>query len=82
MLILGSDGKSQWMDQYCAGLTFGNQGSKMLVRFANILINPIDQDGNVLPTKFNKRTNKKRKNVFNNIMESFKTFRPFGGENI
>ena len=33
-----------WLDQYCAGLTFGNQGSKMLVKFANLLI-PVDKDG-------------------------------------
>ena len=31
------------------GLNFGHQGSKMLVRFANLLIHPKDADGNVIP---------------------------------
>ena len=42
-LILGPS-SPDWLDQYCAGLTFGNQGSKMLVKFANLLI-PVDKDG-------------------------------------
>ena len=34
-------GKGKEIDMYCAGLLFSNQGTKMLVRFANILINPV-----------------------------------------
>ena len=31
------------------GLNFGHQGSRMLVRFANLLIHPKDAEGNVIP---------------------------------
>ena len=49
------------IDMYCTGLIFGNQGSKMLVRFANILINPIGEDGEIIPTNISPEERKKRK---------------------
>ena len=42
-------GKKEKPDQYCMGLTFGHLGSKMLVKFANLLIHPVDDDGNIIP---------------------------------
>ena len=48
------------LDMYCAGLIFGNQGSKMLVRFANVLINPVDKDGNVIQNSVSKDERKRR----------------------
>ena len=47
-LLLGNQ-KDNRPDTYCMGLNFGHQGSKMLVRFANLLIHPKDADGNVIP---------------------------------
>lgn len=40
------------MDEYCTGMIFGLEGSKMLVKVANTLINPIGEDGQ--PKKFDK----------------------------
>ena len=42
------------LDQYCTGMVFGLQGSRLLVQVANTLINPLSKDGNVkkvLPKK-------------------------------
>ena len=42
------------LDQYCTGMVFGLQGSKLLVQVANTLINPKGVDGTVkkvLPKK-------------------------------
>ena len=44
--VLGNAGA----DMYCAGLVFGNLGSKLLVKFANVLINPVGADGEIVPT--------------------------------
>ena len=41
VLIMTPGKAKKEIDMYCAGLLFGNQGSKMLVRFANIMINPV-----------------------------------------
>ena len=49
------------VDMYCAGLGFGNIGSKMLVRFANILINPVGQDGEIIPTNISASERSRRK---------------------
>ena len=46
---------------YCAGLVFGNQGSKMLVKFANTLINPVGKDGEIIPTNISKEERARRK---------------------
>ena len=35
----------QKLDQYCSGMIFGLEGSKLLVKVANTLINPIGKDG-------------------------------------
>lgn len=43
---------SEAMDEYCTGMIFGLEGSKMLVKVANTLINPVGEDGQ--PKKFNK----------------------------
>ena len=45
-VILGPT-SAEWLEQYCAGLLFGHQGSKMLVKFANMLIHPHDENGEV-----------------------------------
>ena len=46
---------------YCTGLIFGNQGSKLLVRLANILINPVGEDGEIIPTNISPEERKRRK---------------------
>ena len=46
--IVMSQGKQE-TDYYCTGMIFGLQGSKILVKVANTLINPIGDDGQ--PTK-------------------------------
>ena len=38
------------LDMYCTGMVFGLQGSKLLVKVANTLINPIKDDGDVAGT--------------------------------
>ena len=48
-------------DMYCAGMLFGNQGSKMLVKFANVLINPVGKDGEIIPTNISPEERKRRK---------------------
>ena len=35
------------LDQYCTGMVFGLQGSKLLVKVANTLVNPVGEDGKV-----------------------------------
>ena len=44
----------QQMDKYCQGMIFGLEGSKLLVKVANTLINPIGKDGKAQGT-FNKK---------------------------
>merc|ERR1712151_1109045 len=51
----------QEVDMYCTGLVFGNQGSKMLVRFANIIVNPVGEDGQIIPTNISAEERKRRK---------------------
>ena len=51
----------QDFDMYCTGLIFGNQGSKMLVKFANILINPVGADGEIIPTNISPEERSRRK---------------------
>ena len=46
---------------YCAGMLFGNQGSKMLVKFANIMINPVGKDGEIIPTNISSAERARRK---------------------
>ena len=48
-------------DMYCTGLIFGNQGSKMLVKFANVLINPVGKDGEIIPTNISSEERSRRK---------------------
>ena len=48
-------------DMYCSGLIFGNQGSKLLVKFANVLINPVGKDGEIIPTQISAEERKRRK---------------------
>ena len=48
-------------DMYCTGLIFGNQGSKMLVKFANVLINPVGKDGEIIPTNISNEERNRRK---------------------
>ena len=38
------------LDQYCTGMVFGLQGSKLLVKVANTLINPVGADGKATGT--------------------------------
>ena len=38
------------MDKYCQGMVFGLEGSKLLVKVANTLINPIGKDGKAQST--------------------------------
>ena len=40
----------QSMDKYCQGMVFGLEGSKLLVKVANTLINPIGKDGKAQST--------------------------------
>ena len=47
------------MDQYCTGMSFGLQGSKLLVKVANTLINPIGKDGKPEGTFATKKKSKK-----------------------
>ena len=47
--ILSPSGREQ-LDQYCTGMIFGLQGSKVLVKVANTLINPVGEDGEAAST--------------------------------
>ena len=49
-----------YLDQYCTGILFGNQGSKMLVRFANLLFNPRDANGDPIPLNISKEEKEQR----------------------
>ena len=49
-----------YLDQYCTGLMFGHQGSKMLVRFANLLFNPRDANGDPIPLNISKEERERR----------------------
>ena len=49
--VLSKEGR-QHLDNYCTGMIFGLQGSKMLVKIANTIINPMDELGNILPGTF------------------------------
>ena len=49
------------IDMYCTGLIFGNHGSKMLVKFANVLINPVGKDGEIIPTNISSEERSRRK---------------------
>ena len=42
--------QSEKLDQYCTGMIFGLEGSKLLVKVANTLINPMDKDGKAKKT--------------------------------
>ena len=53
--ILSPTGLKQ-LDQYCTGMVFGLQGSKLLVKVANTLFNPVGQDGEATGT-FDKKKN-------------------------
>ena len=56
------------MDKYCQGMVFGLEGSKLLVKVANTLINPIDKDGNAQST-FSKKKMPNVMNAFGKISE-------------
>ena len=45
------------MDNYCKGMVFGLEGSKLLVKVANTLINPIGKDGKAQSTFSKKNIN-------------------------
>ena len=45
-----SPGSGPKLDMYCTGMVFGLQGSKLLVKVANSLINPVKDDGEVTGT--------------------------------
>ena len=51
--VLSDEGRKN-LDNYCTGMIFGLQGSKMLVKIANTLINPLDKDGNPIPLGLSK----------------------------
>ena len=53
--------KNSSRDFYCTGLIFSHQGSKLLVKIANILINPVGHDGEVIPTHISPEERKKRR---------------------
>ena len=75
-LLLGNQ-KENRPDMYCLGLNFGHQGSKMLVKFANLLIHPRDADGNVIP-----RDKRKDLSPLNAIFENMQNLaRGFMGDN-
>ena len=46
---------SQKLDQYCTGMVFGLEGSKLLVKVANTLINPIDSSSGKAKKTFGKK---------------------------
>ena len=46
---------SQKLDQYCTGMIFGLEGSKLLVKVANTLINPIDSGSGKAKKTFGKK---------------------------
>ena len=50
----------KYLDQYCTGLMFGNQGSKMLVKFSNILLSPLDQNGEPIPMNISREERRRR----------------------
>ena len=45
--VLSDEGRKH-LDNYCTGMIFGLEGSKMLVKIANTLINPVDANGEVI----------------------------------
>ena len=57
--ILSPAKGSKLMDQYCTGMSFGLQGSKLLVKVANTLINPFGKDGKPEGTFATKKKSKK-----------------------
>ena len=58
-VVLSDEGRKH-LDDYCTGMIFGLQGSKMLVRIANTLINPVDSEGNIIPTNIDPAERRKR----------------------
>lgn len=45
MIAILSPERGVTIDEYCTGMIFGLQGSKILVHLANTLITPMGEDG-------------------------------------
>ena len=57
--VLSDEGQKH-LDKYCVGMIFGLEGSKMLVKIANNLINPIDKNGEVIQMGVSDRERRQR----------------------
>ena len=53
--------KNSNKDMYCIGLVFSHQGSKLLVKLANVMINPVGKDGEIIPTNISAEERRRRR---------------------
>ena len=58
------------LDQYCTGMVFGLQGSKLLVQVANTLRNPREARKNVLPKPGKSGFEKLQKSLFKSVQNT------------
>ena len=62
-----SPGSGPKLDMYCTGMVFGLQGSKLLVKVANSLVNPVNENGEVAGTFEKKKGPSPFEGVLDNI---------------